>query len=536
MNRADRYLLFAFAFVHAVLYSSLLPLWEGFDEPWHYGYVQTLASTHQFPVLGKTRLSREVWGSMLSAPASHVVAHAWPELQTFDRYFALSPADRARRRSDLQSIPPADRGVESAHTNYEAQQPPLAYALLVIPDLVLYDEPVPQRVLWLRITCAVIAFLITFYAAISLFRTLHLPACYQALGLFCIFACQMYWATVAHIANDALGLALAIWFLAAGAAFAETPHLSGAIYLALATALGLLTKAYFLPLCLLAACLVAWRNVRALPAFALVAALLAGPWYARNLSLYHNGSGLLMASGGATPGRVLSSLGSVQWSRAIPYMLRATLWTGNNSFTSFSSLTLNCLLALLAAGVVMYLLQARKNRPTAAEWSVIAFLVVYGIAVILVVGNDVIFLNGASAGAAPWYTELLLPPVLAIAFLGLSRTRGLGLPVSLGILVIWTYLCCATYLVKLIPLYGGYSKGRMTLGDVVRWYQTSLGALTNTLSTISLAPPILIYAETVLLLALAVSLAIRLLRELPAYWKTQKESSAWTVLKAKTRS
>ena len=88
MNRADRLLLLAFAFANAILYSSLLPLWEGFDEAWHYGYAQTLGVTRQFPVLGQTRISQEVWDSLRSCPVSHVVARAWPELQTFDRYFA----------------------------------------------------------------------------------------------------------------------------------------------------------------------------------------------------------------------------------------------------------------------------------------------------------------------------------------------------------------------------------------------------------------------------------------------------------------
>src|ERR1700678_3174117 len=123
MRRADRYLLLAFAFANAILYSSLLPLWEGFDEPWHYGYVQFLVSTHSLPVLGKTRLPQQVWDSMLACPASHVVAHAWPELQTFDQYFALSPAARIHERSALDAIA-TDASVESVHMNYEAQQPP----------------------------------------------------------------------------------------------------------------------------------------------------------------------------------------------------------------------------------------------------------------------------------------------------------------------------------------------------------------------------------------------------------------------------
>ena len=511
MKRADRYLLLAFAFANAIVYSSLVPLWEGFDEPWHYGYVQSLSLTHRLPVLGETRLSREVWDSMLACPASHVVAHAWPELQTFDRYFALDAAARARMRRGMESIPRAEAWLPDEHTNYEAQQPPLAYALLAAPDLLLSQTSITVRVFWLRLLAACLATLITFYAAISLFRTLGLPASYQALGLFCFFACQMYWATVAHIANDALGVALTVWFVAACAAFSAQPRRAGALWLALVTSLGLLTKAYFLPLLALGAFVVAYRRIRALPLFAGVVVVLAGPWYLRNLLLYRNLSGLLMTSGG---GSSISSLARVDWSRAIPYMLRATLWTGNNSFTSFSAVTLNCLLVLLAAGVVLYGAGAIRRGAGAAEWSVLGFLAFYSTAVILVVGNDVVFLKGASAGAAPWYTIVLLAPALALALLGLSRSRRIGRPIAAAIALLWSYVCIATYIVKLIPLYGGYSKGRMTLKETFEWYRSSHHELTNMLSTISLAPPLAIYFGTAIIVSLSIVIAVRLVYEL----------------------
>ncbi len=506
MKRADQYLLLAFAFANAIVYSSLLPLWEGFDEPWHYGYVQSLEAG-RLPVLGETRLSQEVWDSMLASPASHVVAHAWPELQTFDRYFALDAAARVRMRRSLEAIPRGEAWLPGAHTNHEAQQPPLAYALLAAPDLLLSRTPITVRVFWLRVLASCLAALITFFAATSLFRTLGLPESYQALGLFCIFACQMYWATVAHVANDALGLALTIWFAAACAAFSGQPRMAGALRLALVTSLGLLTKAYFLPLLVLGALVVAYRRVRALPLFAGVVAVLAGPWYVRNVVLYHNWSGLLMTSSGVSS---ISSLANVNWSRAVPYMLRATLWTGNNSFTSFSSVTLNCLLALLGLGVVLYGIRAIRRRPAAAEWSVLGFLAVYGAAVILVVGNDMVFLKGASAGAAPWYTIVLLAPALAIAFLGLSRSRRVGRLTAAAIALVWSYVCVTTYVVKLIPLYGGYSKGRMTLKETLEWYRSSHHELTSMLSTNSLAPPFAIYLGTAVIVSLSIVIAVRL--------------------------
>lgn len=55
-----RRFLIAYAFLNAVLYSLLLPLWEGFDEPFHFGYVQQLANGQGLPDPRTTRLSGEL--------------------------------------------------------------------------------------------------------------------------------------------------------------------------------------------------------------------------------------------------------------------------------------------------------------------------------------------------------------------------------------------------------------------------------------------------------------------------------------------
>jgi hypothetical protein len=74
---------------------------------------------------------------------------------------------------------------------------------------------------------------------------------------------------------------------------------------------------------------------------------------------------------------------------------------------------------------------------------------------------------------------------------------------------LWTYICAATYLVKLIPLYGGYAKGRTTLKKTMEWYLTDHHQLTNMLSTISLAPPVTIYLQTSVVIGLVVVIALR---------------------------
>jgi hypothetical protein len=511
--KVTRTLLLVFAAVQAVLYSSLLPLWEGFDEPWHYGYVQHFAIAHALPVLGRTKLSKEIWHSMLTCPVSHVVHSAWPELQTFDAYFALPPEARAQERQALESLPTSDAYLPSDHANYEIQQAPLAYAVLAIPDWLLRELPLPTRILWLRIMNASLSAAVAFFAAESLFRRLGLPGPYRAMGLFFLFAGQMYWAATAHISSDGIAIALCIWFFAALADFAQRPDRSRTLRLGFVTACGLLAKAYFLPLAAAAFAIVAWRQIRRLLIFVAAAALLAGPWYVRNILLYHGVTGLLMTNAGISPVSVLSALARVDWARTLPYMLRATLWTGNNSFIDFSRITLDAVLVLLASGLVLYAFQIwRVRKVPAADLAVLTAAAAFSLAVIYVAGNDVLLLHGTSAGAAPWYTIPLLPPGLAFALLGMSRARRLGHILAVCLCAIWTYVAIATYAAKLIPLYGGFPAGKSTLSNLFRWYWTQHGQLVAMLSTISLASPVLIFAAAVVAAMIAVALAIRLAR------------------------
>src|ERR1700676_5219037 len=78
-TRGARVLLIAYILVNAALYSVLLPLWEGFDEPFHFAYVQQLANGQGLPDARTARLSREVGASLLLAPASQAVQQNLPQ-------------------------------------------------------------------------------------------------------------------------------------------------------------------------------------------------------------------------------------------------------------------------------------------------------------------------------------------------------------------------------------------------------------------------------------------------------------------------
>ena len=123
-------LICAYAVLNAILYSTLLPLWEGFDEPFHYSYVQDLADGRGFPDLTTSRLSLEIGTSLTLAPASRPVQQNLPMVRTYSEYFSQSRSQQLSERKLFDEIDPHSRWSPSYILNYEGQQAPLAYIFL----------------------------------------------------------------------------------------------------------------------------------------------------------------------------------------------------------------------------------------------------------------------------------------------------------------------------------------------------------------------------------------------------------------------
>jgi hypothetical protein len=240
-------LLLAYGFANALLYSALLPLWEGFDEPFHFGYVQYLANGQGLPDPRTSSLSREIATSLTIAPASGLVRVNLPEIKTtFSEYFSLTAIQRAAIHDQLRAIPTEWRLEGSHFGNYEAQQAPLAYVLPALPERVLAGVPLPTRVLALRIVESSAGMLLLYWGALGLLEEFRLGDSYKSAAIFCIFSSQMTWATLAHVANDWLAVPLAVWLLTLTIRYWRDPNLRSAIWVGVVLALGLLTKAYFL--------------------------------------------------------------------------------------------------------------------------------------------------------------------------------------------------------------------------------------------------------------------------------------------------
>ena len=510
--RHIRALLVIYGILNAALYSSLLPLWEGFDEEFHYGYVQYLGAHHRLPVLGPTALSLEINKSIGLLPMSYIMIRNvhLKNVRTFDQYFALDSATRHSLYGEAQSIPTDLRLSESAeyYTNYEVHQAPLPYLLMAIPDSLMSHVPLPRRVWIVRLLASMACVLLMFRGMWALGAEAGLNEAFTAILVFLMFSCQMFWATVAHIGNDWLAVPLAVWLIVWALR-------RNAVWLAVILGLGLLSKAYFLvfvPLYLVAA--IAWYRKGAIPARGLaglvaIPAALAGPWYLRNLLLYGNITARVEETNGVTAAGALKSLLSIPWLKSIPFMARGAFWMGNSSFTDFSILTMNTLLLLLAIALVLYVRKGVRMRDVFL-WSPV---VLFCAAMVYVTGSSYTFTKGEATAASPWYVQAVMAPLLCLAMLGCQKSGRLGRWIAMASVALWGYILAATYVAKLIPLYGGFSGGRSTLRDLGAWYLSDWSRTSDILSTTAMVPwAVLVTLLAILLAVLAATMAALLAR------------------------
>jgi len=503
-------LLLAYVLANALLYSMLLPLWEGFDEPFHFGYVQSLANGAGFPDARTSRLSEEIAASILLAPASLSVQQNLPQVTSYRDFFSWPEFRRRQVHQELSRIPPALRWQPSQLHNYEALQAPLAYAIQVLPERLLAQLPLPRRVLIIRILIGAVGGLLLFFGTERVCTLLGMSGPYRYIAIFCAISNQMMWATLAHVGNDWLSIPLSVWLLAVTLAYNERPGLQRAAIASLVLTLGLLTKAWFLAFIPLVACVcIVRRRWKDLGIAAIVVLGLAGPWYVRNLVRYQSISGMQESREGANPAAALSAVRLREFPVVILAWSRSALFTANNSFRAFSTRTLNMLIAAWFAALLLWVVHRRCGR----EWIVVFYSALFTVALAWDAALSYSYSHGIITSPASWYTQVLLVPMLALALLGASRSGKAGKVVAAAMTLLFGYVLICTYLVKLVPLYSGFEE-RTSLGSVVKLYAQRFPMIATGLNDVSLAPAAAILTLAAVVTVLAVAQQVVLIRQL----------------------
>jgi hypothetical protein len=450
-------LLLAYGACNAALYAGLLPLWDGFDEPFHYSYVEQLSRRAELPVQGRATLSQEVWDSLALAPGSYLVKRNIGQVIAFDEYFSRTPTERAELRARLKALDPRTGAARSDMPNYEAHQPPLAYAVLAVFDRLWSGAPLLVRVLRLRLLCGILSAIAMGLLTLRIAARLGLDERWAEVAAFLVLSSQMFYASTAHVANDWLAIPLIAALILA--ALTRRTLTFGIILAA-----GLLTKAYFLAVLPFAA----YEIYRARRPIALVPLMAAVPWYVRNVRLYHDLSGMQETAGHGIPiGAILHGLPHFPWLRSLGATLTHALWSANNSDTTFNALTIDVMVALLLAAAILWV---RHRRPVDTTLIVAAASFAAGLLYSTLLSYTVT--AGVQISPSPWYVQPLFAPILCLCVAGMARSGRAGVALRIATVAVWTYVICATWLAKLVPLYAGYSE-RTSIANLWRWYTTA---------------------------------------------------------------
>lgn len=481
--------LLIYVLASAVLYCCLLPLWNGFDEPFHYSYVESLLLDGRLPVLNRTTITKEIESSLALTPGTRFSAAI-----SIEQWAHMSHESKASLRSKLMNLPRELRRQAGTARSYEAQQAPLGYLLMVPLDWCLSSLPLPSRILILRLCCSLAAAGLLWWGASQFSGLLGLPRALSAGATFCAFSTQMLWASVAHVGNDALAIPLCVLFLAAVLKLVRQGfQRKQFIVVSLLLTAGLLTKAYFLTFIPVWICLfVALLRRNRSPAVWVGPSVLLLPlaWYLRNLILYGSFSGTQESVAGIGVRQALAAAPRVRWLESIVVYSQWALWTGDWSFLSFSKITLHVSVLLLTVGVLTYFV---RRRTPWLLFAILCFLA--GLA------YQTCVTAAASRGFAqtpePWYAQGILFSAWFLAWAGFALLGRMGCVLGVASAVVTGWVALATYTAKL-PLYYGAGNNRFTIGNAVHFWA---GNPTTQLGDIILSPIWMFYGALLVFVA-----------------------------------
>jgi hypothetical protein len=418
-------------------YVALLPPFEGFDEYGYYSSIRQVADTGTLPFYPNSVIDKNVLSYLDNGPMPWTSAKPPFESlgrMTYPGFFAN--AEAVARYRDYRRLPADWIFAPSSAGNWEAQHPPLYYVLMAPVMKVTEALPLVTQVFVLRLVSYLLAFaglMIGWRAT----RAETLPEGVADGYLFFPLIVPMFFGEFARIGGDALcALLLGVAFsLTFPIFYRHEPSRKSAFALGICLGLGLLTKAFFLPVLASYACLLAlrlWRARRrkvefrqwiAASLFVLVpAVVLGGEWYVYELFVHGSSIGSFETVNLAQQGGLITNLRQnfsfYEFARQMTVLLVSWSWGGSWSLTRISPLLHLPLLALTGWIVVSYLNAAWRNpakgRAWLPAWLVVPMFggLVYHILVSIALG----------AGGTPgWYLNILAPFFALATGLGIAR-------------------------------------------------------------------------------------------------------------------
>jgi 4-amino-4-deoxy-L-arabinose transferase-like glycosyltransferase len=319
---------FVVALLNGVAWSVLVPPFQVPDETSHFAYVQQLAETgHRAGRPGRPEFSSEQSLAMAAMRTGGIIGRAWvhpPETKTASAAANSAIADAARNANR------ADGGGPST----SSPQPPLYYALQVIPYKLFSWASLPARLEAMRLLSALMFAVSAALCALLAMELVGGRPWIAGVAGFSI-ALSPYTAFIASGVTPDVQLMLVstALLLVVVRAFRRGLTRRRAVALGLLVGLGMLTKLTFvalLPAAALAAVILLWRDRRALAApngnrsiaatVGLAVAAALAPLLVVFVYAQVSGGGLTPVAGGGTAQLPLDQIRPFQFREFLSYM------------------------------------------------------------------------------------------------------------------------------------------------------------------------------------------------------------------------
>ena len=196
--------------VQGIIFSGIFPLWDGWDEPAHFAYVQHIAEKKELPSLDD-KISNEIQSTLPYFPLNRYLENFGTNYQNFWSNFELE--EFLNDKKLVTSIPYSERTISDFNWPlWEAQLPPLGHIAQVPVYLMFYDQDILTRVFALRIFSVLVAAV----AAIFAYKTISLifQDRFMRIGslMFIVFN-PMFTTNIARVNNEAITILLFSIFL-----------------------------------------------------------------------------------------------------------------------------------------------------------------------------------------------------------------------------------------------------------------------------------------------------------------------------------
>ncbi len=503
------WLLWLALILHGSVFITTTAIWDGFDEPLHYGYIQHIAEHGSLPVYGKTILAREVTRSFEVAPLSPAFnSILGSRYTTFVAYWQLPETERMARVNALRAIGREERSTPDLDlpvVNYEAHQAPLFYLVAAPIYWMCTSLDLPTRVACLRFFALLLGSLTVFAAYAAAQRSLSSPAAARGVA-FTVALMPMFPCTIARISNDSLAVPLggiAVFLMMDYVAL--VPSRRRAAWIGVVLGLGMLSKAYFIAL--LAAAVATFgtaaffsadrkRLLRHLGIVLALASAIAGWWYVRNFILYGNLSGLqeVTLTGNLPLGERLALIGKVPWLAAWHGFFKQHIWLGNMSLLELSRALYDAGYALILAAILGFacyavtVVRGWPGRTSHALREAFAGLdrqtralgiaaISYGFFLLAAAYHmwQNFILVGRAGGTGGYYLYAVIVPELVLLVFGLNGFPGrIGKLAQRSLILYVVLIDFVALFCKLVPYYGGMSIPRFHLRHLFEVYTPSV--------------------------------------------------------------